>query len=138
MSKRKTSFVCKNCQKDFYCDYSSNGFYCSLYCQHDFIRKSNIVEWLDGKIPSLNTNGIVKPFIRKYIFTLFNNKCVMCGWSEVNKFTNLIPLEIDHIDGNYNNNDLTNLRLLCPNCHSLTPTYKNSNKGKGRLGRKVL
>lgn len=138
MSKRKMSSICRNCGKDFYYDYSSWGIYCSLKCQYEYTRKSNISSWLKGKTSSLNTNGLVKPFIRKYIFTLFGSKCVMCGWSKINLSTGRIPLEIDHIDGNYKNNILSNLRLLCPNCHSLTSTYKNSNKGKGRLGRKVL
>jgi 5-methylcytosine-specific restriction endonuclease McrA len=39
-----------------------------------------------------------------------------------------IPLELDHIDGNHKNNALQNLRLLCPNCHSLTPTFRGRNK----------
>jgi len=43
-----------------------------------------------------------------------------------------ITLELDHIDGNAENNAADNLRLLCPNCHSQTPTYKNKNRGKGR------
>ena len=34
--------------------------------------------------------------------------------------------------GNFENNSETNLTLLCPNCHSLTPTYKGANKGNGR------
>lgn len=38
-----------------------------------------------------------------------------------------IPLELDHIDGNNKNNFLINLRLLCPNCHALTPTYRTKN-----------
>jgi 5-methylcytosine-specific restriction endonuclease McrA len=44
----------------------------------------------------------------------------------------LIPLELDHIDGYHDNNIEANLRLLCPNCHAQTPTYKNKNKGNGR------
>ena len=43
-----------------------------------------------------------------------------------------IPLELDHIDGNAENNQLPNLRLLCPNCHAQTPTYKGKNRGQGR------
>lgn len=41
-----------------------------------------------------------------------------------------IPLELDHIDGDRTNNALTNLRLLCPNCHAQTPTYRGRNIGR--------
>lgn len=47
-----------------------------------------------------------------------------------------IPIELDHIDGNPENNELDNLRLICPNCHAQTPTYKGANKGNGRHERK--
>ena len=42
----------------------------------------------------------------------------------------------EHIDGNYMNNKEENLILLCPNCHSLTQTYKGANRNHGRQGRK--
>lgn len=55
-------------------------------------------------------------------------KCSICG---INKWLNQdIPLELDHIDGNKYNNDISNLRILCPNCHALTPTYRARNIGK--------
>ena len=54
----------------------------------------------------------------------------------MNPFSNIIPLEIEHIDGNYLNNSESNLTLLCPNCHSLTATYKGANRGNGRKDRK--
>jgi hypothetical protein len=43
---------------------------------------------------------------------------------------NPMPLVLDHIDGNSDNNSIENLRLLCPNCHFLTPTFAGKNKGK--------
>ena len=54
---------------------------------------------------------------------------------ETNKHTGNIPLEIEHKDGNYANNSEDNLELLCPNCHSLTATYKGANRGNGRKAR---
>lgn len=57
---------------------------------------------------------------------VFDHKCSLCHrtmW-----YDKPIPLELDHIDGNNKNNRLNNLRLLCPNCHALTPTYRGKNK----------
>ena len=52
--------------------------------------------------------------------------CVSCNLGM--SLNNPIPLELDHIDGNHKNNVLSNLRLLCPNCHSLTPTFRNKKR----------
>lgn len=41
-----------------------------------------------------------------------------------------IPLQLDHVDGDSDNNLRQNVRLLCPNCHAQTPTYCGKNKGK--------
>lgn len=54
-------------------------------------------------------------------------QCEMCGWREVSK-DGRIPVELDHINGDRKDNRLQNLRILCPNCHSLQPTHRGRNK----------
>jgi hypothetical protein len=56
------------------------------------------------------------------------HRCERCGRTEWEGRP--IPLELDHIDGDRTNNLLENLRLLCPNCHALTPTYRGRNIGR--------
>lgn len=54
-------------------------------------------------------------------------KCELCGWAAV-AIDGRIPLELDHINGRRCDNRLENLRILCPNCHSLQPTHRGRNK----------
>lgn len=57
---------------------------------------------------------------------VFEKRCSTCG---ITKWCgNEAPLELDHIDGNPKNNELTNLRILCPNCHAQTSNYAGKNK----------
>lgn len=52
--------------------------------------------------------------------------CQNCG-NDGNWMGGIIALELDHIDGDNKNNELSNLRYLCPNCHALTDTYRGKN-----------
>lgn len=66
---------------------------------------------------------IVIPKLRRKLIEdgIKEEKCEMCGLGEW--MGNKIVLELHHIDGNRFNNDLSNLQILCPNCHSLTPNH---------------
>jgi 5-methylcytosine-specific restriction endonuclease McrA len=92
-------------------------------------------DWKSGIVSGLRGDYQISMYIRRYLFQKYNHKCARCGWKEMNSFTNIIPLEVEHIDGNYKNNREDNLILLCPNCHSLTATYKGANLNNGRKTR---
>lgn len=106
--------------------------FCSRECNSKNKYDSYIERWLKGEENGIR-GGIATSYrIHKYIVQRDGEKCRECGWAKVNEFTGKIPLRLDHIDGNWKNNHPTNLRLLCPNCDSLTSTYCALNKGKGR------
>ncbi len=108
---------CKQCGKE--CSRQATS-YCSTSCQRKHQRLTSIK---DGSA------GIVA--IRSHLrIDLGLSSCSVCGLDTWNDKP--IPLEVDHIDGNSENNSVTNLRLICPNCHAQTETYKNKNKGSGR------
>jgi hypothetical protein len=73
--------------------------------------------------------------IRKYLLRT-NPKCFECNITEWN--SKPITFECDHIDGDITNNRLSNARLLCPNCHSQTSTFraKNINNPNGQKKRR--
>lgn len=63
---------------------------------------------------------------RLFVAKLKKARCELCGWRK--KSTDgRIPLELDHINGDRYDNRLRNLRILCPNCHSLQPTHRGLN-----------
>lgn len=69
------------------------------------------------------------PYVKKTLKTNLvsqrGHKCEIC--QNISWLNQPIPLQLHHIDGNSQNNDNTNLQLLCANCHSLTPNYCGRN-----------
>ena len=129
---KKIREKCLNCHRK---TARSSYKYCSNSCQNEFQYQVYIRQWKAGKIIGLQGLGIVSSYIKRYLRKKFDNKCCKCGWSEVNLKTDTVPLVADHIDGNWRNNVESNLRLLCPNCDSLTFTYAGLNRGNGRMNR---
>ena len=111
--------------------------YCSNACQIEYQHESYIKRWKEGKESGLQSIGLVSKYVKKYLRKKFGNKCCLCGWAKINPKTKQIPLVADHIDGNWRNNVESNLRLICPNCDSLTPTYAGSNRGNSERNRAV-
>ena len=94
-------------------------------------RELRIAEWYAG-IDSGGNSRRLSPAIRTHLLEQVNYKCEECGFDKNHPIDNSSVLEVDHIDGNGENHSPTNLKVLCPNCHALTPTYRARNKGKGR------
>jgi len=124
---------CLYCNNDI--KHSRYNIFCDNKCQHDYVYENYIRDWKEGKKDGKSGEYGTSSTIRKYLFEKYNNSYSKCGWNEINEFTNKIPLELEHIDGDSTNNKEENLKLLCPNCHSLTKTYKGANKGNGRHNR---
>ena len=93
---------------------------------------------LKGKTHKFNTTPLSEILVKDYEYNsnklrkrliiegLKNHRCECCELSEW--LGEPIPLELDHIDGDHYNNQFENLKILCPNCHAKTPTYRGKNK----------
>ena len=117
----------------------NNQYYCSNTCQSEQQYRTYIARWRAGDAnggKGINVKTL-SGHVRRYLAQKYGDACSLCGWGTVNTFTNKVPLEVDHIDGNADNNSEENLRLICPYCHSLTSSFRNLNKGSGRTWRRL-
>jgi 5-methylcytosine-specific restriction endonuclease McrA len=120
---------------------SRGRLYCSNQCQADAAYEKYIEEWLSGQHQDQSQApwyAKTPANIRKWVRAQKGDQCWTCGWCAINPTTGRVPIEIDHINGNSSDCSPNNLQLLCPNCHSLTPTYRALNKGKGRAARRGI
>ena len=119
---------CKQCQKEILSRRAKK--FCSNACQARNTNECLIVRAENGEIK------VGYRVYRNYLIAVHGAKCMRCGWEKKNPVTKKVPIEMSHKDGNPENTRLVNLELLCPNCHSLTPSYKALNKGNGRFSRR--
>lgn len=122
--KRKSNRHCLMCNKKLI---GNQQKYCSNECRSIFRQEKTKTSIESGFKLNVLT-------IKKYLIEERTHQCESCKLTEW--LGQIIPIEMDHIDGQSENNSLSNLRLICPNCHALTPTYKNKNKGNGRHKRR--
>lgn len=86
-----------------------------------FSSKRPIEDYLNNKQP-IQSYKLKNRLIKDKIFKHECSCCKLINWNNLP-----IPLELDHINGNHNDNSLVNLRLLCPNCHAQTDNYRGKN-----------
>ena len=129
--KRATIRNCEVCGMQLK---TSQKKYCSKKCE-TFNKKKRIIEaWLKNEYDGMRGEYGLSSAIRNYLLEKVDFKCEQCGFSGINPSSNKTILEIHHVDGDYKNNRPENLKVLCPNCHAMSPSYRSNNKN-GRKGR---
>ena len=122
-------YNCLHCGKENGWSYSKTNKYCNNTCQAEY-------EYANKYVPLIESGKCKdgsKP-LKRYILERDNHKCVICGCGEEYNGKPL-TLQIDHIDGDSDNNFPKNLRILCPNCHSQTENF--GSRGKGSRYKKI-
>ncbi len=120
----RVSAICLSCSNEFkYSPYQNNGKFCSNRCSGDAKLNESRRKFMSGIVMD-------RPIQKRLVTERDGWKCQECGIA--NWQGKPIALQLDHTDGCPANNDPSNLRLLCPNCHTQTPSFGAKNKGKGR------
>lgn len=111
---------CAFCDEEFKCKSSDTRQYCSNNCSakhRSSIREHAMLHLAFDELPNKRK--------RNRIFDEQQGRCSVCGLKDWNGQP--ITLELDHISGDRSDESRNNLRLICPNCHSQTHTYKVKN-----------
>lgn len=128
-NREKKEKQCLNCGNDI----PNRNVYCNNKCQAEYKRNEIFKLIEEGDFSNYTTMGGIDEATKRYLIHKHGEICMKCGWDEKNIYTNIVPIQLNHIDGNPENHDLKNVELLCPNCHSLTEYF--GSRGKGRKER---
>ena len=123
-------FNCLFCKKDFKANGTDEHKYCSRDCMKAFWWQETKNKILNDGYDTSSNHRVA----RKLLIELNEGKCQICGLCEWQGQP--MPLVLDHINGNSEDGNLSNLRVICNNCDALTDTYKGKNKGNGRAKRR--
>jgi 5-methylcytosine-specific restriction endonuclease McrA len=131
-SKQSKAFMCRQLRckpetlerylKVFGVSYDGNQGSKGLKLSHSYVPALEYI-----KNESVSAHKLKIKLIRDGIK---NHICEVCGITDW--MGKKVPLELDHIDGDHYNNDLINLRIICPNCHAQTDTNSGKNIKKPR------
>ena len=120
--------LCLGCGSNTNPSRNGSGKFCNNACQVLYRKATYITKWLSGDEDGSTKYGI-SDFVRNHLLEAQKGRCSDCGRKTWNGQP--IHLEVEHNDGNWRNNSPDNVRMICPNCHSQTPTYKAKNKERG-------
>lgn len=111
---------CLHCNSEIeYNPSQKRGKFCNNKCQNEY-------QFIHTTVQRIEEGKVSHPLtLKRYLSRTRKYACEKCGLVDWNN--NPIALHIDHIDGNSDNNLPSNLRLLCPNCHSQTETFCGRN-----------
>lgn len=118
MARTRLEANCLSCSTTFtFLPSCSEGKFCSNKCQQDF-------RFFKETLPAFERGEVVTGSSLKRCMR--HTKGYICECGNAGRWLNKpLVLQLDHIDGNSDNNHPLNLRWLCPNCHSQTPTWSN-------------
>jgi len=127
--RRFTCIVCGADGVDY--KFGDTRKFCSYECNNKYKADKTYFEWMSGISAPVTTLALRSLLVRRDGYA-----CAECGVSDWNG--KQLTLEVEHKDGNWRDNGPGNICLLCPNCHSQTPTFRAKNAGNGRPRGRIL
>lgn len=134
------TFKCGYCEKKVKVTRSNrnNSKFCSHECSVKYRWRVYCLEVIkkgNFQVLGAKAENSVRKKAKRFIIEQNGHKCQLCGtetWQD-----KPVPLVLDHVDGNSDNNKITNCRVICRNCDGLLPTFAAKNKGKATHTRRM-